>query len=173
MGEEKEEVNSEAHQPRDSRVSDVAASQRDYEERFARSFILPERRDRFISLAADRQLPPKLDRKSMKRRGKFRSMLAGLEHWLALGQENVEYRASEPGEELLTALSGLGAPEDCYVLSESRAWDGRFGSLEEVIRVLPDEEVGSSLVVCLPESLAYYYHGEMADLSGILSKKNA
>ena len=116
MGEEKEEVNSEAHQPRDSRVSDVAASQRDYEERFARSFILPERRDRFISLAADRQLPPKLDRKSMKRRGKFRSMLAGLEHWLALGQENVEYRASEPGEELLTALSGLGAPRIamCY-----------------------------------------------------------
>ena len=166
----KEQVNGEDRTAQDPRVADVSARRKGYEERFAKSFLLPEKRGRFVRIAVDRELLPKLNRKTAKRRSKFRTILGNFEHWVALGKEDVKWCPSEPGVELLRSLLDLGAPKECYVLSVSRAWDGRFGDLKEVIQVFSDRSVGTSLVICLPRSLAYYYNEEMADLSAILRK---
>lgn len=169
----KEQVNGEDRQAQDPPVPDVSARRKDYEERFAKSFLLPEKRGRFVRIAADRELLPKLNRKTAKRRSKFTTILHNLEHWVALGKEDAKWCPSEPGVELLRCLLDLGAPKECYVLSADRAWDGRFGFLEEVVRDFSDRSVGTSLVICLPKSLAYYYNEEMADLSAILRKDDS
>ncbi len=149
-------------------MTDATTKRKKYEANSARSFLIPEERERFIRATANRRLPPKLDQKSIKRRAKFRTMLSGLEYSLARDNESIKHYPAVPGAKLLKQLLDLGTPRVCYVLSLSPNWDGQFKSLKEFVPELSEESTGTSLIICIPESIAFYYHGEISDLSTIL-----
>ena len=149
-------------------MTDTSTQRKKYEANFARSFLIPEERERFIRVTANRKLPPKPNQNSTKRRAKFRTMLSGLKYLLARDNESIKHYPAVPGAKLLKQLLDLGAPRVCYVLSLSPNWDGQFRSLEKFVPELSEESTGTSLIICIPESLAFYYHGEISDLSTIL-----
>jgi hypothetical protein len=111
-----------------------------HEEALIRAFIAPERRSRWLEALA-----------SAKRRAK---QLDRLNHCRDLDDR---YATALPSSaDVVALLRARGAPETCYVLSDTRALDGREMPLAEAV---PEAEAGGwgTLLGCVPGRLAYYY----------------
>jgi hypothetical protein len=114
------------------------------EERFIRAFVLRERRER-----------ARLELSLETRRGAFLSRLC---HSYARVLDMRYARLVPAGHDpamVAAELRRLGAPRRAYLISSDERWDGHEADLAEALSGvffygLP------SLVLCLPESLAYF-----------------
>jgi hypothetical protein len=111
-----------------------------HEEALVRAFIAPERRTRWLEGLA-----------SAKRR---RKQLDRLNHCRDLDDR---YATAVPSSaDVAALLRSRGAPETCYVLSDTPGLDGREMPLAEA--VCEAELAGwGTLLGCVPGRLAYYY----------------
>jgi len=114
-----------------------------HEEQFARCFIIPKKRDRYLSLLGSKRGRAKL--------------LDGFNHCNDLDPRYATLipanQQSDLSIELL--LRRKGAPETCYVMSDNRDLDGREMSLADAL----NETVGlgaGTFISCLPGKLGYF-----------------
>jgi hypothetical protein len=101
--------------------------------------------------------------KSDRARSKFNRQLAHFPH--------LDLRfAIRTGDKARLAgkLRKLGAPDLCYVMSESQDIDGRMATLEDAIRSTVEAD-GGSLISCIPGKLCAYV-GENANSAWILQR---
>lgn len=112
------------------------------EESFVRTFVHRDRRRRFLALLS-----------SPKGRIRFRETLA---HRLELDPSRAH--PIPPGKDtavqIEALLRSLGAPDECYVISESRNLDGQILDLRPALERVVGMGIGT-VVYCTPE-LAYY-----------------
>ena len=122
----------------------------EHEEMFAREFIIPPKRDRYISLIG-----------SAKGRKKI---LAGFHHIHDLDSRYAKLIPSnqQSGESIYRVLRQKGAPEVCYIMSDDSAIDQKEMSLREAIFKVEGSNYGT-LVSCIAGKLAYF---ETEDKSG-------
>ena len=126
-----------------------------HEEAIVRAFIIPEKRDRYLTLLGKKKRRPKV--------------LDALNHFRDLDQR---YCISlHSSTDVVAALRDRGAPEKCYLISAIRELDGREMSLSEAIETIEIEGWGT-LVSCVPGRLAYYY-GEHGEERTILERKGS
>ena len=141
----------------------------EYESRFAKAFIARNKRDRFIRIACSRVNSRTPSPASMKRNAKYRQMLSNLQHWMRDDVKLSTLGASDiAAEGLLERLVLLSAPRECYVMSLSRTVDGQFLPLSEAVQGLLQGDGQSTLLICYPDSLACFWHGEVQAASAIL-----
>jgi hypothetical protein len=101
--------------------------------------------------------------KSDRARSKFNRQLAHFPH--------LDLRfAIRTGDKARLAgkLRKLGAPDLCYVMSESQDIDGRMATLEDAIRSTVEAD-GGSLISCIPGKLCAYV-GEDPNSAWILQR---
>lgn len=114
-----------------------------HEEQFVGSFIIQERRQRWLEGLAK----PKQRRKILSRLADSRDFVPELMHH----PENELRNRTE----IATALRRAGASETCYIMSEVLELDQRFCKLEEAIEMVFGIGLGSVLS-CIPGHLAFY-----------------
>lgn len=114
-----------------------------HEEQFAHSFIVPEKRARYLSL-----LESKRGRKKL---------LEGFYHCHDLDTRYAKpLPASQASDQAIEKLlKSKGAPEVCYVMSADSSLDGREMFLSEALfeTVCGD---GGTLISCIAGKLAYF-----------------
>jgi len=120
-----------------------------HEEQFARSFIVPKKRDRYLALLESKRGRSKL--------------LNGFNHCHDL---DARYATLIPSNQqsdgfIESLLRRKGAPETCYVMSDNRDIDGREMSLSEALAKTVGLGSGT-FISCLPGKLGYF---EFEDLS--------
>ena len=113
-----------------------------HEEQFARSFIVPEKRSRYLSLL-----------ESNRGRGK---LLDGLNHCHDLDSR---YASSVPASQqaaqsIERLLKSKGAPDVCHVMSSNPDLDNREMSLSEALMETVGMDAGT-LISCIAGKLAY------------------
>lgn len=124
-----------------------------HEEAIVRAFIIPDKRDRYLTLLGKKKRRPKLH--------------DALNHLLDLDPRYcIPLHSSE---DVVAALQDRGAPEKCYVISAIQELDGREMSLTVAIESIETEGWGT-LVSCVPGRLAYYC-GEYGEERTILERK--
>lgn len=114
-----------------------------HEHEFARNFIVPEKRARYLSL-----LESKNGRKKI---------LNGLNHCRDLDPRFTHpVPDNQSSAELIEALlRQKGAPDSCYVMSDNPDFDAREMPLAEALSKTVGMDVGT-LVSCIPGKLAYF-----------------
>jgi hypothetical protein len=126
-----------------------------HEEAIVRTFIIPEKRKRYLNLLGKKKRRPKV--------------LDALNHFRDL---DLRYCIALPSsEDVVAALRARGAPEKCYLISAIPELDGREMILSEAIEIIEFEGWGT-LVGCIPGRLAYYY-GEHGEQRTILEKRGS
>jgi hypothetical protein len=93
-------------------------------------------------------------------------MLFKPDHFFHLDQRFTEPvpTAQQASDFLLPALSALGAPKTCHVVSNDSDLDGRTMSLGEAISVVVDDGLQSgTFLSCIPGVLAYFHDDEHAN----------
>lgn len=129
-----------------------------HEEQFAKHFIVPEKRERYLSM-----LNSKKGRKKL---------LDGFYHLRDLEEK---YSKEVPpnhqwAEDIYKMLKEKGSPDVCYVISTNKELDGRELSLVDVL----DEIVGTchdgTFISCIAGKLGYY-EGESMGARYIFEKK--
>lgn len=110
------------------------------EETLIKTFVLPHRRERWLLSLTD-----------AKRR---RAFLDRLNHCSDLDPNYAAQIA--PSADAIELLKSHGAPSNCYVLSDAPKLDGREMSLQAAVSGVEAAGWGS-IVVCIPEKLAYFY----------------
>lgn len=114
-----------------------------HEEQFARSFIVPAKRDRYLSLLES---------------SKGRSKLAhGLDHY---GDLDTRYAKLIPVSQQNTdaiekLLKQKGAPALCHVMSSNPATDEQCMPLSKALAETVGQTMGT-LISCVPGKLAYF-----------------
>ena len=146
-----------------------ATKRRDFESQFARAFISLNRRGRFVELAGARETS-RTDPRGVRRWSRYCTMIANLEHWFRGGVDLLSPDTLLTEDKRSDSLKKLGAPEECYAMSMTSEIDGRFLPLESAIRALSDGDNGTTLLICCPDRLAYYWHGEIFNVSAIIRK---
>jgi len=121
-----------------------------HEEQFARSFIVPEKRDRYLSM-----LDSKRGRKKLR---------DGLYHCRDLDRRFAHLVPSgeQYSESIERVLKSKGAPEKCYILSADDEFDGREMSLSEAL----SEVVGfvpGTFISCIAGKLGYFEFEDMSE----------
>jgi hypothetical protein len=119
------------------------SEQKDHTVEVIAAFFLAERRARFLSLA-----------RSPRGRAKLRRELAHLR------SIDPRYRSHLPGslhqvDSIVRALKQRGAPDLCYIISESPSLDGRTISLQDALNAVVGRGLGS-IISCVPGRLAFY-----------------
>ena len=119
----------------------MALNTHEYE--FARNFILPEKRTRYLSL---------LESKSGRKK-----IVNGFNHCCDL---DPRFTSRIPGnqssaESIEAMLRQKGAPDSCYVMSDNPDIDGREMPLTEALSKTVGMDAGT-LVSCIPGKLAYF-----------------
>jgi len=119
----------------------MALNTHEYE--FARNFILPEKRTRYLSL---------LESKSGRKK-----IVNGFNHCRDL---DPRFTSRIPGnqssaESIKAMLRQKGAPDSCYVMSDNPDIDGREMPLTEALSKTVGMDAGT-LVSCIPGKLAYF-----------------
>jgi hypothetical protein len=114
-----------------------------HEEQFARSFIVPKKRDRYLTLLESKRGRAKL--------------LDGLNHCRDLDSSCATLIPSnqQSDSSIESLLRRKGAPETCYVMSDNRDIDGREMSLSDALT----ETVGmgaGTFISCVPGKLGYF-----------------
>ena len=117
----------------------------DAESQTVEAFVVPNRRDRWMS---------GLD--SPKRRRKVLDRLCHHDDWQAdLARTTTPTgRREEQLAALLAQLRGLGAPQACHVMSVRSDCDARSMPLVEALEELSDD--GCALLICIPGVLALH-----------------
>lgn len=114
-----------------------------HEEEFARAFITPKKRDRYLSLLASGRGREKLVR--------------GLNHCQDLDPRfATELPANQQSAlSIEKILKQKGAPEICHVMSDIPEIDNRELSLSEALLKTVGSDAGT-LLSCIPGKLAYF-----------------
>jgi hypothetical protein len=114
-----------------------------HEEQFARTFIIPEKRARYLSLL-----------ESTRGRSK---LLNGFNHCHDLDPRFA--KLIPPHQQSVQSIEALlrqkGAPDICYVMSANRDIDGREMSLAEALNKTVAMDAGT-LISCVAGKLAYF-----------------
>ena len=120
-----------------------------HEEQFARSFIIPKKRERYLSLLESKRGRTKL--------------LNGFNHCHDLDPRYATLIPSnqQSDSSIESLLRRKGAPETCYVISDNRNLDAREMSLSDALRKTVGMGVGT-FISCLPGKLGYF---ELEDLN--------
>jgi len=116
---------------------------------FAREFIIPEKRDRYLSLIG-----------SVKGRKK---VLAGFHHIRDLDERYAKLIASnqQSADSIYRVLKQKGAPDVCYIMSDDSDIDQKEMTLREAISKVNGSNFGT-LVSCIAGKLAYFETEEMS-----------
>lgn len=115
----------------------------EHERQLVRSFIIPERQNRYLELLA-----------TPRRRKDITSTLAHFKH------VDMRFVVRIPPSQthlpnILKILKSKGAPETCYAISEDDDLDGREIPLTEALRFILGRGIGTFLS-CIPGRLAYF-----------------
>jgi hypothetical protein len=115
----------------------------EHEEKFARFFIVPEKRDRYLSLLESA-------------RGR-RKVLNGFNHCRDLDPRFAREIPSneDDADSVARLLRKKGAPDQCYVMSDNDAIDGQVITLTEALEQTVGADSGT-LISCIPGKLAYF-----------------
>jgi hypothetical protein len=121
-----------------------------HEEHFARAFVVPEKKERYLSLL-------------QSERGR-KKLIAGFHHCRDLDSRFAKLIPSDrqSAQSIEESLKKSGAPEVCYVMSENPKIDGKEMNLTAALLEIVGMDAGA-LVSCIPGKLAYF---EMEGLSG-------
>ena len=114
-----------------------------HEQPFAATFVIAEKRARYLTLLASK-------------RGR-KKILAGFHHCRDLDPRFAQHipNDEQSAHSIEELLKRKGAPKTCYVMSEDTSLDGK----EMDLRVALSEIVGldaGALVSCVPGKLAYF-----------------
>jgi hypothetical protein len=114
-----------------------------HEEKFARSFIVPQKRDRYLTLLQSKRGREKL--------------LNSFNHCDDLDPRYATLILSHQQSDtsIESMLRRKGAPDTCYVMSDNRAIDGREMSLSDALAKTVAMGAGT-LISCVPGKLAYF-----------------
>ena len=117
--------------------------QQQHEEAFVSAFVLPQRRERWVTLLGN-----------PRRRA---AVTRTLDH-----QHDLDDRTCVPvvpsnlsDEEIAAALRARGAPARCWVISASPRLDGRYLELVEALNEISGSGRGAALS-CVPGRLGYF-----------------
>ena len=121
-------------------------------------FFLPTKRERYVEMIGH-----------PKKRSKF---LRELAHFKSLDPQYILPLPPKKlfSEQIALILTQRGAPQNCWVTSESPELDGRQMPLLEALKEVVGSQMGTFLS-CIPGKLAYYEGEEMGD-RWILERKN-
>lgn len=108
------------------------------------SFVVPERRDRYLFLA-----------RTPKRRTELTNRLAHWRDFDARRATTLPTEAQASPAAVTRFLTARGAPPSCYVLSEWRDYDGQVMPLADAAAAIVGRGMGTVLS-CIPGRLAYY-----------------
>jgi hypothetical protein len=114
-----------------------------HEEQFARAFIVPEKRARYLSLLESERGRTKL--------------VDGFNHCRDLDPRFAKLIPShqQSAQSIETILRRKGAPDTCHVMSDLSAIDGREMSLSEALLETVGSDAGT-LISCIAGKLAYF-----------------
>jgi hypothetical protein len=114
-----------------------------HEEQFASSFIVPKKRDRYLTLLQSKHGRDKL--------------LNGFNHCHDLDPRYATLIPSNQQSDtsIESLLRRKGAPDTCYVMSDNRDIDGLEMSLSDALAKTVGMDAGT-LISCLPGKLAYF-----------------
>jgi hypothetical protein len=114
-----------------------------HEEQFARSFIVRDKRDRYLSLLESK-------------RGRLK-LTNGFNHCHDLDPRFAKPIPSnqQSAQSIETLLKRKGAPDTCHVMSDIRAIDGREMPLSEALLETVGSDAGT-LISCIAGKLAYF-----------------
>jgi hypothetical protein len=120
-----------------------------HEEQFARAFIVPAKRDRYLTL--------------LESKGGRTKLLNGFSHCHDLDPRYATLipATQQSDSAIESLLRRKGAPETCYVMSDNRDIDGREMSLSEALSEIVGCG-GGTFISCVPGKLGYF---ELEDLS--------
>jgi hypothetical protein len=117
--------------------------QADIEVQMLRAFVLPSKRERYVSLAT-----------TTHRRSQLVGELYHFRHFDPRWIHEITKHQITPAS-LVRDLRRLGAGESCYVMSSDREWDGVAVPLDLALESICGRVEGT-LVSCTPTVLAYY-----------------
>lgn len=121
-----------------------------HEEMLARSFIVPDKKDRYLSLLGSR----KGRKKIVDGLNHHTHLDRRYAHLLPAGQQNV------PAIEKM--LKQKGAPETCYIMSSDPDIDGKEMELHEALMIVVDSNIGT-VVSCIAGKLGYFEFEDMGE----------
>jgi hypothetical protein len=110
------------------------------EEATIRAFVVPAKRDRWLSLLA-----------SKTRRAKALDLLNHFRDWDPRFVHSFDNQSK-----LLRALLAAGAPADCHVISNDHSLDGRQMPLTDAIEAAENYSF-ASVLCCVPGELACFF----------------
>ncbi len=121
-----------------------------HEEQFAHSFIMPEKRDRYLSM-----LDSKRGRKKL-RDGLYhcRDLDKRFAHLVPTGEQS--------SDSIEQALKSKGAPDKCYIFSADDEFDGREMPLSEALLWIVGSNSGT-FISCIPGKLGYFEFEDMSE----------
>lgn len=125
------------------------------EEKIIRAFFLKERHDRYLMLLG-----------SKKRRNEA---LNKLNHCRDLDPRFIQWLPSNA--DIVKILKQKGAPEQAYIISDSKEIDGKTLPLADAIHGAAMGGWGT-IISCIAGKLAYYYD-EVGERRGILKRRNS
>jgi hypothetical protein len=114
----------------------------EHEEKFIRVFIVPDKRDRYLSLFETRKGRPKLNNRLNHNHDLDTRFL----HKVPTGKQS--------SGSILALLKQRGAPPNCYVISCSQL-DGRHVDLKDALEETVGYGVGT-VISCIPGELGYF-----------------
>ena len=114
-----------------------------HEEQFARCFIVPQKRPRYLALLESKRGRAKL--------------LNGFNHCHDLDPRFAKEipAGQQSADAIETLLRRKGASDTCYVMSDNRAIDGKEMSLPEALSATVGMDCGT-LISCIAGKLAYF-----------------
>ncbi|MEQ1822126.1 MAG: hypothetical protein ABL949_06435 [Fimbriimonadaceae bacterium] len=113
----------------------------EHEEAFARRFVAPDRRSRYVTLLSSK-------------RGR-QKVVANLPHFGDLDFRFAIEVTNETRSEIRKLLLEKGAPKTCYVMSGDTEWDGMEISFEDALNEVAFHSEGT-LMSFIPGKLAYF-----------------
>lgn len=124
-----------------------------------RAFVVSQKQERLIELLSN-----------PRRRAR---VLASLAHFRDLDERfKIEIpHAQQTASGIAARLFKLGAPRECYAISENPAVDGRLLELERLLETVVGMGSGT-LISCIPGRLGYY-EGESPNNRWILTREAA
>ncbi len=126
------------------------------EEQFIKAFILPSKRDRYITKLS-----------SKKGRRKFTDRFCHSLDYDPRFASIIEL-SNKGADEIYDSLKSKGAPDKCHIISDLEELDAREMSLKAALREVVGYNSGT-VIICIPGKLAYY-EGEDVKARYILSK---
>jgi hypothetical protein len=121
-----------------------------HEEEFARAFIVPAKRERYLSMLG-----------SPKARAR---LVAAFPHCRDLNMEHATLipAGRQSRDDIETMLRQRGAPDSCHVISSDREIDNQDMSLSEAL----EETVGMNMgtfISCIPGRLGYFEFEDLGE----------